>query len=646
MPVPRVLAYGSWGSPISADMIASGSTGLAEIRLDGEDIYWIEVRPTEGGRSVIVRRRRDGRQVDCLQTGYNARTRVHEYGGGAYCVADGVVFFSNFADHRLYRVDFGSAPVPITPEGAFRYADLTWDPGRRRILCIREDHSGSGEARNCIVSVPADRAGAVEILISGRDFYASPRLSPDGLALAYLAWNHPHMPWDASELWLVPVEKSGQPGASLCVAGGSGESATEPLWSPDGKLHFVSDRTGWWNVYKFDGRDVRAIVAREAEFAAPHWVFGMNHFAFASPNELICSFTEHGKWMLAKTGGGAPNLSILPLPYTDYSYVQCDGKQAVFVAGSPSQPQSVVRFDLATERPEVLRSSLHLDIDLRYLSAPEPVDFPSDSGLAAHGLFYPPANPGAVGPAGEKPPLVVMIHGGPTSATSTALRLGVQYYTSRGIAVLDVNYTGSSGYGRVYRERLYGLWGVADVNDCCAGALFLARQGRVDERRLAIRGGSAGGYTVLACLAFRKVFAAGASHFGVSDCEVLAQDTHKFESRYLDSLIGPYPERRDLYVARSPIHHLDGLDRPVVFFQGLDDKVVPPNQAEMMFEALQKRGVQTAYVPFEGEQHGFRKAENIRRALEGELYFFSRVFGFTPAGPIPPIRIENLQEFS
>ncbi|RPI07897.1 MAG: S9 family peptidase, partial [Zetaproteobacteria bacterium] len=426
------------------------------------------------------------------------------------------------------------------------------------------------------------------------------------------------------------------------VAGGNGESAVQPLWSPDGVLHFVSDRGNWWNLRRLAGGRVEPLTDIEAEFATPPWVFGMKNYAFLSPTRILCAFTRRGTWSLAILDTRTRHLTPVDLPFTDISSVQCNGSQAVFLAGSPTEPLSVVRLDLDTGGHEVLRRATSLSIAAEYLSTPEPIEFPTAGGRTAHGLFYAPRNPEFAAPEGERPPLVVMIHGGPTSMATTALRLNIQYYTSRGIAVLDVNYGGSTGYGREYRERLNGAWGVVDVDDCCSGAAYLAAQGRVDANSLAIRGGSAGGYTTLACLAFRKAFAAGASHYGVSDCEILARDTHKFESRYLDTLIGPYPERRDLYVARSPLYHLDGLDRPVIFFQGLDDKVVPPNQAEMLFDALRKRGVPTAYVPFEGEQHGFRKAENICRALEGELYFFARVLGFEPADAIPPVSIENL----
>jgi dipeptidyl aminopeptidase/acylaminoacyl peptidase len=532
--------------------------------------------------------------------------------------------------------------VPITPVGDFCYADFAWDAPRRRIVCVCEDHTAGGEPRNYLVALDANGGTPAAVLVSGRDFYAAPRLSPDGKVLAWIEWSHPDMPWDAAELRAAPMRDDGTLGEPIHIAGGNGESAIQPLWSADGVLYFVSDRGNWWHLHRFIGSRIEALTDVEAEFATPPWVFGMQNYAFASPTRIVCSFTRRGTWTLASLDTETRRLVPIDLPYSDISSVQCDGAQAVFLAGSPCEPLSVIRLDLDTGRVEALRRSTTLAIDSSYVSTPEPIEFPTAAGRTAHGLFYRPQNPDFVAPDGERPPLVVMIHGGPTSMTTTALRLNIQYYTSRGIAVLDVNYGGSTGYGRAYRERLHGQWGLVDVDDCCAGARFLAADGRVDGKRLAIRGGSAGGYTTLACLAFRKVFAAGASHYGVSDCEILAQDTHKFESRYLDTLIGPYPERRDLYIARSPLHHLDGLDRPVIFFQGLEDKVVPPNQAEMLFDALRRRGVVTAYVPFEGEQHGFRKAENICRALEGELYFFARVFGFEPADPIPPVHVENL----
>ncbi|HSB70145.1 MAG TPA: S9 family peptidase [Candidatus Methylomirabilis sp.] len=639
---PEVRSYGSWKSPISAAQIASDTLTLAEIRLDGEDIYWLEARPVEGGRNVVVRRRADGTIEDCIPEGFDARTRVHEYGGGAYLVAEGTLYFSNFADQRLYRHRPGEAgaPEPLTPPAELRFADGEWDGRRRRILCVREDHAGGGEPINTIVAVEVVRGGPGDVLLGGRDFYAAPRLDPEGNQLAFLAWDHPNMPWDAAQLWVAPVRDDGTLGAPVHVAGGNRESALQPSWSPEGVLHFVSDRTDWWNLYRVVEGRVEPLTELQAEFAHPPWVFGMNHYAFA--RRLVCTYTQGGSWKLAILEPGTRRLVPAKVPQTGFASVRSDGRRVVLLAGSPAEPWSVISLDPDSGRKEIIRRAAELRIDPGYLSTPVPVEYPTTGDRTAHGFHYAPRNKDFVGPEGERPPLLVMIHGGPTSATSTVHRLGIQYYTSRGFAVLDVNYGGSTGYGRPYRERLYGEWGVVDVDDCCHGAKHLAERGLVDANRLAITGGSAGGYTTLASLAFRDVFAAGASRYGVSDCEILAKETHKFEARYLDTLIGPYPERRDLYLERSPIYHLESLRRPVIFFQGLDDRVVPPNQAEMMFAALRQRGVPTAYVPFPGEQHGFRKAENIQRALEGEFYFFSRIFGFEPADAIDPVPIENL----
>ncbi|MFB3817005.1 MAG: prolyl oligopeptidase family serine peptidase [Candidatus Methylomirabilales bacterium] len=637
---PTVRPYGAWQSPITAERIAAGMRTISEIQVSGAEVFWLEMRPTEGGRSVVMRRRADGAIEDCLPPGYSARTRVHEYGGGAFLVAEGQLFFSNFADQRLHRLplDGHGPPQPLTPPG-YRYADGVWDARRRRIICVREDHARGGEPANAIVAVDADGGGAGEVLLGVRDFYAAPRLSPDGARLAWLAWDHPAMPWDAAEVWVATVQPDGRLCDQRHVAGGRGLSAVEPSFSPDGVLHVALDPAGWWNLYRWNG-GLTPVAPMEAECAGPLWVFGLSHYAFAGPERLACAYSSGGRWHLAVLEAGR----LLPVdgPWTEIGAVHSAGGRVVFLGASPAEARAVVALDPVTRQTRTLFRPESLAVPEGYLSLPQAIEFPTQGDRNAYGLFYPPRNEDFAGPRDERPPLVVMIHGGPTSAASPALRPGIQFYTSRGLAVLDVNYGGSTGYGRAYRERLYGQWGIVDVDDCVSGAAWLADRGLVDRARLAITGGSAGGYTALACLTFRRLFAAGASHYGVSDCERLAQETHKFEARYLDQLIGPYPERRDLYVARSPLHHLERLDRPVIFFQGLDDRVVPPNQSERMFEGLRRKGIPTAYVTFEGEQHGFRKAETIRRALEGELYFFSRIFGFTPADPIPPVPIENL----
>ena len=642
MSKPTRAAYGSWKSPIQARQIAEGTIALTEAMIEGQYVYWIELRPAEGGRCVVVRRDSGGAVTDMTPEGFNARTRVHEYGGGAYLPCGGKVIFANFADQRLYRYCGQGRVEPITSEGDLRYADLVCDDKRNRLIAVREDHRGHGEAVNTIATVYCHGDGRSEELVGGNDFYAAPRISPDGCRLAWLTWNHPDMPWDAAELWVAPINEDGSIGEAAHVAGGPGEGIAQPQWSPEGVLHFVSDRTDWWNLYRFGGGQVEPLTQLEAEFTHPHWVFGGSWYSFAGGGQIVCTYVQGGLHKLAMLDAATGDLETIETLYTTISSLRTCGGRAVFVGGSPTRPPAVVLMDLAARKTQEIRRASDLEIDPGYLSAPEAIEFPTEVGLTAHGLFYAPRNKDFAAPADQKPPLVVMVHGGPTSATSTSLRLGIQYYTSRGLAVLDVNYGGSTGYGRKYRERLYGKWGVVDVDDCCNGARYVAGRGLVDGRRMAITGGSAGGYTALSCLALRDVFAAGASHYGVSDCELLVKETHKLESRYLDRLIGPYPQRRDLYVERSPIHHVDGLSCPVIFFQGLDDKVVPPNQARMMAEALRKKRLPVAYLELVGEQHGFRRAENIRRVIEAELYFFSRIFGFDLAEAVEPIEIENL----
>jgi dipeptidyl aminopeptidase/acylaminoacyl peptidase len=642
MASPRTAPYGTWKSPITADLIASGTVGLEQVVLDGADIYWIEARPAEAGRNVIVRRTPDGQTADLNPPPFNARARVHEYGGGAFTVSDGVVYFTNFSDQRLYRQQPGGQPVPLTPEGEWRYADAVVDR-RGRLLCVREDHTTPNrEAVNTLVSVPTDGSAAPRVLVSGNDFYANPRLSPDGGRLAWITWNHPNMPWDGSELWVGELNADGTLGRSQRVAGGSSESIFQPEWSPDGRLYFVSDRTGWWNLYRQNGPTAVALCPRPVEFGRPQWVFGNPTYAFDGNGRLFCTYLEQDSWRLAVLDLQGHNLEPIPLPYTDIGDVRAALNQLVFIGGSPTTLKAVVRLDLDTRKPEVLRRSSTVAVDAEYLSAPEPLEFPTEDGLTAFAFFYPPRNPDFRADSGERPPLIVCSHGGPTYAHSSTLRLDFQFWTSRGFAVLDVNYGGSSGHGRAYRQRLNGRWGVVDVDDCINGARYLVERGQVDGRRLAIRGGSAGGYTTLCALTFRDFFKAGASYYGVSDLEALAKETHKFEARYLDGLVGPYPQRRDLYQQRSPLHFTERLSCPVILFQGLEDKAVPPNQAELMVQALRNKGLPVAYVAFAGEEHGFRKAENIKRSLESELYFYSRVFGFNLAEPVPPVAIENL----
>jgi len=641
--IAKVASYGSWKSPITSDLIVAGAVRLMEIALDGSDVYWLESRPMEGGRCVIVRRSVDGRAMDVNPPPFNARTRVHEYGGAPFAVQDGTVYFSNFDDQRLYRQEPGGEPKPITPPRDLRYADLVVDRRRGRLICVREDHSTSDrEAVNTLVSLSTGGTESAQVLVSGNDFYASPRLSPDGSRLAWLTWNHPNMPWDGTELWVGVVRDDGTLGEAKRVAGGLSESIFQPQWSPDGTLCFVSDRTGWWNLYRWDGERAEPLCPMEAEFGLPQWVFGMSTSDFERAERIVCAYNSRGSWNLALLDSRSAELLKADAPYSYVSGIHARRGEAYFIAGSPTTAPAVLRWQIDSGQFEVLRSSSDIEVDAGYVSVPQPIEFPTDGGVTAHALFYPPKNRDFVAPEGELAPLIVISHGGPTGAASVALNWGIQYWTSRGFAVVDVNYGGSTGYGRPYRERLKGQWGVVDVDDCVNAALYLVKQGWVDGERLAIRGGSAGGYTTLSALAFRDVFHAGASHFGVSDLEALAVETHKFESRYLDGLVGPYPEEREMYLERSPIYNTAGLNCPMILFQGLEDQVVPPSQAQKMAHALREKGVPVAYLPFEGEQHGFRRAENIKRSLDAELYFYSRVFGFDLAEEVEPVIIENL----
>lgn len=617
--MPKTSPYGSWLSPITSDLIVAESIGLSGVLLDGADTYWLEGRPREQGRNVLVRHGAG----DVTPPGFNVRTRVHEYGGGAGVVRDGVVYFANMADQRLYRQVPGAAPVPLTPaDTGHRYADGIIDAPRSRWIGVRESHAGA-EVENTIVDVDLNAGGPGRVLVRGNDFYAAPRLSPDGSRLAWLTWRHPNMPWVETELWLADITADGTLEAARRIAGGGGESVLQPEWSPDGVLHFIADRSGWWNLYCAEGDDVVALAPREADFAQAPWQFGMSSYAFAGAGQIVCSYWDNGTGRLAQLDRASRKFTPIDLPFSDYGSVRARPGEALFRAASPAEVSSIVRLDLATGQTEVLRRSANLPPQVApYFARPEHISFPTEGGKTAHAFYYPPTNPDFDAPPGTRPPLLVKCHGGPTSFSSGVLSLGVLYWTSRGIAVLDVNYGGSTGYGRAYRDRLAGQWGVVDVDDCINAARHIVQSGLADGDRIVITGGSAGGYTTLMVLT-RNAFAGGASHYGVSDVAALARDTHKFESRYMDWLIAPLEGNEALYRERSPLTHADRLKRPVIFFQGDEDKVVPPNQTEMMVDALRRNGVPTSYFLFAGEQHGFRKGANLMRALDAELYFYA-----------------------
>ncbi|MDM0073294.1 prolyl oligopeptidase family serine peptidase [Variovorax sp. J2P1-59] len=642
MPNPTEAPFGTWLSPITSELVASAAINLVDVLLDGGDVYWVEGRPQEAGRNVLVRQNDDGTQSDITALPFSARTRVHEYGGAAALVADGVSYFSDFKDQRLYRVDGSGSPVPLTPppapgdpHAALRYADGQIDSSRRLWIGVREDHRRPGkEAANTIVALNATSEGAGTVLIQGHDFFASPRLSPDGRRLAWLAWDHPQMPWVGTELWVAEFD-----GATLQnptrIAGGPGESVFQPEWSPDGVLHFVSDRSGWWNIYRAEANGSAVNVCpKAAEFGRPQWNLGMSTYAFLSAKEAVCAYVEGGLGKLALLDLDSGRLTGIDLPYSDFSSVRAQGGKVAFKAGGPALASAIVLLDPRSGEAKAIRKSGTLADDPainRHFAAPQPIEFPTPRGQTAFGLFYPPTNADHRAPDAELPPLLVRCHGGPTSSASIALDLRTQFWTSRGIAVVDVDYGGSTGYGRAYRERLHRMWGVVDVEDCAAAAQYLADREWVDASRIVISGSSAGGFTVLSCLSsgdpsVRGLFRAGGSHYGVSDPEALARDTHKFESRYLDWLIAPYtgPDGdRGPYLERSPVRNADRLTAPVAFFQGAEDKIVPPSQTESMVTALRQKGITAQYLLFAGEQHGFRQSSNIRWALDAEFYFFS-----------------------
>ena len=649
MTVERSVApFGSWRSPIGVDDVLRSSTALGEPWIDGEDVYWLEGRPSEGGRRVLVRRDASGTTTDLTPPPANVRTRAHEYGGGSYTVAGGTVAYSDFRDGRLYRLDPGAAEaVPITAAGPWRFADLRIDSLRRRFVAVREDHGPAGQPRNEIVAVPLDGGAPPTVLVSGPDFVASPRISPAGDRLAWIEWDHPDMPWDATRLRVARIRPDGTLEPAELVAGGMDEAIVQPEWSASGELHFVSDRTGWWNVYRLaEGPRLDSLAPMGAEFADPAWIFGRSSYAFLADGSIVAVGRHGGHDRLFHVRPGRL-VGEVATEFTEFEGLIASAAAVVAIAGAPDRATAVVRFDPATLAPvESLRMASPTVPDPAYLSRPEPIRFATSGGRTAHALYYAPANPDFEAPSGERPPLVVLTHGGPTSNASTGLDPAKQFLASRGIAVVDVDYGGSTGYGRAYRRQLDEAWGKVDVEDCVAAAQFLVAGGDVDGNRLAIKGGSAGGFTTLAALAFTDTFAAGISLFGVGDLEALARETHKFESRYLDRLVGPLPEAAARYRERSPLYALDRIRCPVLVLQGLDDRVVPPQQAEAIVAALADNGVPYAYLPFEGEGHGFRGEPALRRALEAELSFLGQVLGFEPADPIEPVELVGLQSWA
>lgn len=633
-------------------MVARSGSRLTAPWLAGETTWWLEGRPSENGRVVLVRAESGVDPVDVVPKGFNVRTGVHEYGGGAYCIHADTAFVSNFDDQRLYRVDPGATPVAITPavEGKrHRYADGRVTPDGGLWIGIRERHTKSGRSAdvvNELVAIPTDGSSAPRVIAAGRDFYSNPRISPDGSRLCFLAWNLPWMPWDGCELYVAELTPDGELAGMTHVAGMDGhESIWQPEWSPSGDLVLASDRSGWWNLERIREGQRTVLHAAEAEFGYPAWTFGARSFACLGDGRIVCGYDSEGLTyfgLLDPEDGRMERLDV-ELDSWGTPCVCADGEQVVVIAGSATLPSRVLRLDVSSGAQQILRTSSQLPVNTEYFSVPRAIEFPTEGGLTAHALVYRPTNPDYEPPEGEHPPLIVMSHGGPTGNTTAMFGIDMQFWTSRGFAVVDVNYGGSTGYGRAYRERLNGKWGVVDLEDCVNAARYLVDRGEADPSRLLITGGSAGGYTTICALTFTDAFAAGATYFGIADLEQFGGgETHKFELQYEHTLVGPYPERADLYRARSPIHFVDRISTPMLVLQGADDKVVPPSQAELIVGALQERGVPHAYLLYEGEGHGFRKAENIVHALEAELSFYAQVLGFEPGGDVPKLQIEYL----
>jgi dipeptidyl aminopeptidase/acylaminoacyl peptidase len=636
--------YGSWTSPVGAKRVATSGVGLSDLQWDSGKLYWLENRPDEGGRGVIVESTTSGETRDITPKGYNVRSTVHEYGGGAYKVVDGTLYFSNYQDQRLYRQPVGANPMPMTSDATdIRFSDACLDLERNRLLCIREDHRGSGEATNALVAIDLEAGGEGNILIEGSDFISSARLSPDGKKLAWITWDHPNMPWDVTDLHLADVTPSGQIEKAICLKQPMEGAISQPRWSPDGELYFIADWTDWWNLYRWRNAQGVQIHKKDADFAGPNWVFGLSSYTFLSEKEATVSFTQNGSWSLANLNLTSGTLRPIEATWSSLRSMVSANGTAFFLGEKPSALTGVFQLQGLNIGP--IKAPNEVDMTEEDISIPKAISFPTAKNEVSYGFYYPPANAKFDGPKDELPPLLVKVHGGPTSATTSAFSSKIQFWTTRGFAVLDLNHRGSTGFGRAFRQKLMDAWGIVDVEDATYGARYLADKGEVDGKKLAITGGSAGGFTVLSALAFHDVFTAGASHFGVSDLEGLAKDTHKFESRYLHGLIGPYPGAIDIYKKRSPINGVNRITAPLIILQGLEDRVVPPSQSETVFGALKANNIPVAYLPFEGEQHGFRQAHNIERALEAELYFYGRAFGFVPDGSIEPFQIDNEDRF-
>lgn len=637
-----IQPFGSWKSPIASSSLVENSLRLGNIQIDDDKVIWSEGRPSEKGRTALMSWTATTEKQELSSPEYNVRTRGHEYGGKSFTAVNGRIFILQFGDQQIYELKPGGESVQITFNPDFRYADIRLDENRNQLIAVGEDHSDPQDVLNMLIRISLDGNGEQVVVASGHDFYSNPELSPDGSRLSFLTWDHPNMPWDGTELWLADIGGSGELSSLQKIAGGKDESVFQPQWDPSGDLYFISDRSGWWNLYSYSSGEVTNILPMDAEFGLPQWVFGMSTYAVLGEKQLIACYRDIEGSHLIKMDIPSGSMEPIELPYTDIDQVRAEGELIAFIGSDPDTSAELVVLDSGSDEIQSIQASASITFDKKFISIPESILFESRPGESVQAWYYPPNNPDYEGPKAEAPPLIVLSHGGPTAYSPGVFSMVKHFWTTRGFAVVDVNYSGSTGFGRAYRQRLNGDWGIRDVEDCSAAAKYLVETGKADPERLVIKGGSAGGFTTLAALAFGDVFKAGASYYGVGDLELLAKDTHKFESRYLDSMIGPYPEDQQTYFDRSPLNFADQIECPVIFMQGLDDPVVPFEQAEIMVNALKQKGLPVAYLPFEGESHGFRQATTITKAAESELYFYSKIFRFELADDVEPVEIFNL----
>ena len=612
------IPYGFWPSTITSDYLTAQSVRYSELKLHADKIYWLENRPHEKGRSVLVCYENEA-VYELLPSSFSVRTRAQEYGGSCYCLAENIIYFVNDQDQAVYQFNQDTQQSQqISPNGPYRYADLMIDDKHQQLIAVREHyHDKNTHPLSEIIAINL-HDHSLTIVVTGDDFYSNPQVSPCGNYFSYLSWNHPQMPWDGSCCYLSHLDAKGNIVSTQLIAGSTTESIFQPQWSPSGQLYFVSDRNNWWNIYAWDDNKIHCIHQMNAEFATPQWVFGMSTYGFLDDTKIFCCYTQNGQWNLAIINTNTRQFTSIENNFCDISGVVTNNHQAAFIATTATETNRIFLY-----KEGKINAITHTKQNVKSadIAKVQPITFPTDNNETAYGFYYPPTN-SLYSMDNKKPPLIILCHGGPTGACETGFNPKIQFWTSRGFAVIDVNYHGSTGYGKQYRDSLKNNWGIKDVADVCRAAEYAISQHWADPHNIIIRGSSAGGFTVLAALTFSDTFSLGCSLYGIGDLEALAKDTHKFEAHYLDQLIGPYPEAKNTYQQRSPIHHTEKLNCPVIFFQGLKDKVVPPDQAEAMVKALQKKNIAVEYITFAEEGHGFRQADNIKILYEKELAFY------------------------